>query len=312
MKLKDLPVEDLAEFAETVASLSAEEVIKLLEEGKRILKGMYEGGVFPVSHLFPDVRTVFHGDLHGDIATVYSLWEKLGLEDVLNHYKLVFLGDYVDRGPKQIEALLLVLALKARRPEEVVVLRGNHEPPRGLEPLPYEFPHFLKLRYGDSWDIVYRAARELFDSMPLSLLIEDAVVAFHAGPPTVLIRRGCEGIKCLYDEGKGVVEEILWNEPANICSWDDPPEACWASNPRGWGYLWGAGITRELLERTGTKLLVRADTPVDGVKLFHYNRGVSVFTRLGVPFANKRAGLWAPDFTKRDWHLTPSSWAVLV
>ncbi len=303
--LEEVPVSSPQELEEFVATLSCEELEKMFEEAKGLFKDKIEV-------LDPAGTIVFHGDLHGDIATVYSLWERLGLEEVLNHYKLVFLGDYVDRGPKQIEALLLVLALKARRPEEVIVLRGNHEPPRGLEPLPFEFPYFLKLRYKDDWEIVYKSARKLFDSMPLALLIEEAVVAFHGGPPTVLIRRGCEGIGCLYGEARGVVEEILWNEPANICSWDDPPETCWASNPKGMGYLWGPGITRELLNKTGTKFLVRADTPVDGVKLFHYNRGVSVFTRLGVPFANKRAGLWAPDFTKQRWYESPSSWAILI
>jgi len=307
LKLKDLPVEDLASFAEAVASLDEGEAERLLREGAELLKPERP---FVVSQ--PDARTVFHGDLHGDIVSVYDAWKKLGVKEVLENYKLVFLGDYVDRGPKQLEALLLVLALKARRPSEVFVLRGNHEPYPGLEPLPHDFPQHLAQRFED-WRRVYKAAKEVFDSMPFALVIEGSVVAYHGGPATVLLRKGCKGFSCVYGEPeREVIEEILWNDPGNVCGWDDGPEVCWSPSPRGRGFLWGPGATRYLLEALGVKFVVRANTPVDGVKFFHEGKVVSVFTRLGAPFFNRRAGVWAPDFLSPDWHKSPSSWAILV
>ena len=39
----------------------------------------------------------------------------------------LFMGDYVNRGKQSCEVICLLLALKVRFPEQVIILRGNHE-----------------------------------------------------------------------------------------------------------------------------------------------------------------------------------------
>ena len=88
---------------------------------------------------------LFVGDLHGDYESLSSA----ARQDV---EAVVFLGDYVDRGPNSLEVLLGVLALKAGNPERVVVLRGNHEDPAVNEDYGFRAELEEKLgRYGEAF-----------------------------------------------------------------------------------------------------------------------------------------------------------------
>lgn len=70
-------------------------------------------------------RTVAIGDVHGDLEQLDRLLGKLPPLDEGD--SLVFLGDYLDRGPRSAEVVARVRALAADGPARVVALRGNHE-----------------------------------------------------------------------------------------------------------------------------------------------------------------------------------------
>ncbi len=70
-------------------------------------------------------RTVAIGDIHGDLEAFERLWARLPPLDAED--TVVFLGDYLDRGPRSAEVIARVRELAAKGPMKVVALRGNHE-----------------------------------------------------------------------------------------------------------------------------------------------------------------------------------------
>jgi len=70
-------------------------------------------------------RTFAIGDIHGDLAALETLLGRLPVLDAED--TLVFLGDYVDRGPHSAKVVEKVRTLGQQIPAKVVALRGNHE-----------------------------------------------------------------------------------------------------------------------------------------------------------------------------------------
>ncbi|MCB0378631.1 MAG: serine/threonine protein phosphatase, partial [Bdellovibrionales bacterium] len=67
-------------------------------------------------------RWIAIGDIHGCADELESLIEQLPIDD---NTHLVFLGDYVDRGPNSKKVIQMVIDLKKRC--DVIALKGNHE-----------------------------------------------------------------------------------------------------------------------------------------------------------------------------------------
>lgn len=76
-------------------------------------------------NLFGYSRVLAIGDIHGMYEKLIKLMDKIRFapeEDLL-----VFLGDYVDRGPDSEKTLQFIYDLQHSRPDSVVCLLGNHE-----------------------------------------------------------------------------------------------------------------------------------------------------------------------------------------
>ena len=69
-------------------------------------------------------RILAVGDIHGHMEKLRSLWKQIAFDD--KEDMLVFLGDYIDRGKKSVEALRFVQK-QVECHENVHALCGNHE-----------------------------------------------------------------------------------------------------------------------------------------------------------------------------------------
>lgn len=70
-------------------------------------------------------RTFAIGDIHGDLAALTKLFGRL--PPLTDDDTVVFLGDYLDRGPDSAGVVAWIRALTKSSPASIVTLRGNHE-----------------------------------------------------------------------------------------------------------------------------------------------------------------------------------------
>lgn len=84
-------------------------------------------------------RILAVGDIHGHFDKFLSVYRKVHFD--AEQDLLVFLGDYIDRGPQVRECLSFVMELAGKK--NVVLLRGNHEQ--------MMLDHFHSRKSGDFW-----------------------------------------------------------------------------------------------------------------------------------------------------------------
>ena len=222
---------------------------------------------------------VFVGDVHGDLRTLCELLRRANLSELIDRgYRIVFLGDYIDRGPEQLEALLFVALLKQRLGSKVLTLRGNHEPLSWLPVYPHDFPYVLRARFGEEQSReLYALCREVFEHLILLLYVPSKLIAVHGGPPItrVLSLERPEDILSVESDNEAL-EDILWSDPV------DDLETPWMYSYRGAGKLWGPQVTQATLRKLGIELIIRAHEPCPiGYKLNHGGRVLTLFSMKG-------------------------------
>ena len=74
----------------------------------------------------PDHRVFAIGDVHGRADLLTRLIDKIESERLATDL-IIFLGDYIDRGPASKEVVDIILDLHRQNPDNVVCLKGNHE-----------------------------------------------------------------------------------------------------------------------------------------------------------------------------------------
>jgi len=268
----------LKEFLQLTGS-----VVELLsEEGGIVGKTRITGKLIEAS---PEGEAVIVGDLHGDLD---SLIQILKTSDFLQKARcgqrplLIFLGDYGDRGTYSVEVYCVVLKLKEEFPENVILMRGNHEGPDDLLASPHDLPSYLRSRFGDNWSHAYLKLKELFNQLYNAVFVKDRCIMLHGGAPSQA--RSVEDLAYahLKHPRESHLEEILWNDPEEDIKGTYP-------SPRGAGKLFGEDVTTKLLKMFNVNFLIRGHESADeGFKINHSGEILTLFSRKGEPYFNKQ------------------------
>uniref|UniRef100_A0A915P7T2 Serine/threonine-protein phosphatase n=1 Tax=Meloidogyne floridensis TaxID=298350 RepID=A0A915P7T2_9BILA len=128
---------------------------------------------------------VICGDIHAQYNDLRRIFSQLGQPPTTRY---IFLGDYVDRGPQNLETIVLLLCYKVKYPACFYLVRGNHEtsPVNAI----YGFKSELEQRYGQRDNIgLFWMFNDAFAQMPCSALIGDRILCMHGGLSPALTER---------------------------------------------------------------------------------------------------------------------------
>jgi len=239
--------------------LPEQDVKTLCEMVKELL--IEESNVQPVQ-----TPVTICGDIHGQFYDLLELFKNGGEVGDINY---VFMGDYVDRGYYSLETFTLLMALKARYPNRVTLLRGNHES-RQITQV-YGFYDECQQKYGNA--NVWKYCTQVFDLLTLAAIIDSQVLCVHGGlSPDI---RTLDQIRIISRQ-----QEIPHEGPFCDLMWSDPEEIeTWQISPRGAGWLFGSKVTSEFASINNLKLVCRSHQLVqEGYKHMFDNKLVTVWS----------------------------------
>lgn len=117
---------------------------------------------------------VFVGDTHGDLDASQEIARRY----LKPPYRIVFLGDYVDRGDDSEENIKYLLELKWKHPEEIFLLTGNHEGFMAKEFYPTNFWTSISLREKKEYGL-------LFSRFPFATTTQNGILSLHGVLPDI-------------------------------------------------------------------------------------------------------------------------------
>jgi len=239
--------------------LSEQDMKALCDMVKEIL--LEESNVQPVSS-----PVTVCGDIHGQFFDLLELFSKGG---EIPNVSYIFMGDYVDRGYNSLESFSLLMAYKARYPQKITLLRGNHEC-RQITQV-YGFYDECLQKYGNA--NVWKYCTLVFDLLTLAAVIDGKIMCVHGGlSPDI---RKVDQIRLINRQ-----VEIPHEGPFCDLMWSDPEEIeTWQLSTRGAGWVFGSKVTSEFCSINGFELVCRSHQLIqEGYKYMFDEKLVTVWS----------------------------------
>jgi serine/threonine-protein phosphatase PP1 catalytic subunit len=280
-KIKEFDIDDILEKLLFFRNREVNPIQLIEDEIKFIAKKSIEVFLSQPSFLEIESPVNICGDIHGQFLDLLRIFSNLGFPP---HSRYLFLGDYVDRGKFSLESICLLLCLKIKYPNEIYLIRGNHEA-ASINKI-YGFYDECKRKIGVK---IWKLFVDIFNCMPLSASVDDKILCMHGGiGPDLkdldLLRKILRPTD-IPNEGKlinnyivlGLICDLLWADPDK--SFSDGTVPRWGNNERGISVTFNAAVVKKFLEKHNFDLIVRAHQVVqDGYEFFANKRLVTVFS----------------------------------
>ncbi len=205
------------------------------------------------------------GDIHGQFDDLLKIFRNIGYPP---KEKILFLGDYVDRGDASIEVIALLFLLKIKFPKHIFMTRGNHE------------CHTINRMYGFYEEcqrkanlLVWKACNQVFTFLPLAALVDNKIFCVHGGlsPKLNNIRDINQIRKGTKIPDSGVLCDLMWSDPGEH-------KEDWVQNDRGCSYTFGEKVVKQFLASNNIDLICRGHQVVNGYEFSFANKLVTVFS----------------------------------
>jgi protein phosphatase len=208
------------------------------------------------------------GDIHGNLDSLLRIFERVGYPP---YTSFLFLGDYVDRGENSVEVMVLLFALKARYPNHVFLIRGNHEARKICKS--YGFWSECRKKYSHK---VFSKFVTAFEYMPLAAILNKSIFCVHGGmSASVEVKEDlselARPISCTTQND--IVADVLWSDPRRM-------DERFLDSDRNCGCLFNESALSEFLDIFDCSAMIRGheNCPLGYEYTFNNNKCLTLFS----------------------------------
>lgn len=156
------------------------------------------------------------GDIHGNLESLIYIFKSKGDPSTTQY---LFLGDYIDRGTNSCEVIILLYTLKCLYPDNIHLIRGNHEFKDMTERYGFKDECLNRIKSKNNGKNFYNKILNSFKYLPICSILNDKIFCVHGGiSPFIEDRDHFDyvnkvGLKLTsFDH---IQTEFFWSDPSN-------------------------------------------------------------------------------------------------